>query len=49
MIIKRERYYVKSKGKYPYRKTQSRKATSWWLLGIIPLFVSIEVLRGDCF
>lgn len=49
MIIRRERYYVKSKGKYPFRKTQNKKMTSYWLLGIIPIFISIEVLSGSYF
>lgn len=47
MIVKRERYYIKAKGKYPFRKTQQRKMTSYWLLGIIPLYISIEVEGGD--
>lgn len=49
MIVRREKYYTKSKGKYPLRKTQNRKMTSYWLLGVIPLFISIEVVSGSYF
>lgn len=49
MIIKRERYYVKLKGRHSSRKIQKRKMTSYWLLGVIPLFISIEVLGGYYF
>lgn len=50
MIVKREKYYTwystKDKGIY-FLKSQRRKRTSYWLLGIIPLFIKTEVLGGD--
>lgn len=49
MIVKREHYYIKAKGKYPFRKTQQRKITMYLLLGIIPVFINVEILKGDCF
>lgn len=50
MIVKREKYYTKSwnvGNLVSDRRSQSRKMTSYWLFGIIPVFISIEILRGD--
>jgi hypothetical protein len=48
MIVKREKYYIKyiNKTKYSVGK-QQRKRTSFWLLGIIPLYIKDEVINGD--
>lgn len=49
MIVRREHYYKKIKGKKSLKKKQNRKTTSYWLLGIIPLYISVEVISGDYF
>lgn len=46
MIVKREKYYVKRINGNPY-DGQRRKKTSFWLFGVIPLYVKDEVLSGD--
>lgn len=51
MIVRREKYFIKEwykKDSYDshYRR-QKRKRTSYWLLGIIPLFITTEVIDGD--
>lgn len=50
MIVKRERYYTKywkCGSKILDYKIQERKMTSYWLFGIIPIFINIEILSGD--
>lgn len=51
MIIKREKYYIKHFKKDSYSKykdgKQYLKRTSYWLFGIIPLYIKIEVQSGD--
>lgn len=48
MIVKREKYYTKRFGKIgTYYKKQQRKRTSFWLFGIIPLYIKDEVISGD--
>lgn len=46
MIVKREKYYVKRINGSLYDR-QRRKKTSFWLFGIIPLYIKTEVLSGD--
>lgn len=50
MIVKREKYYTKhwhdGNSIHDYH-SQKRKCTSYWLFGIIPVFINIEVLSGD--
>lgn len=41
MIIRREKIYNKHVSIY----TEVRKRTSYWLLGIIPLYAKDEILR----
>ena len=43
MIIKREKIYTKKDGIY----RNVIKRTSWWLFGIVPLFVSNKVIARD--
>ena len=45
MIVKRERLYKKFFDNYTV--VQARKRTSYWLLGIIPLYIKTEILSGD--
>ena len=48
MIVKREKYYVKYLGKYAYKMSkQFIKRTSYWLFGIIPLYIKNEVQDGE--
>jgi len=50
MIVKREKYYTKywNTGNSIYdHHSQKRKRTTYWLFGIIPVFINIEVLSGD--
>lgn len=49
MIVKREKYYTKRFGKIgnTYYKQQQRKRTSFWLFGIVPLYIKDEVISGD--
>lgn len=51
MIVKREKYFVKrwKSGSYmSFRdKSQRCKRTSYWLVGIIPVFIKTEVIDGD--
>ncbi len=47
MIVKREKYYVKRINRIgAYSESQNRKRTSFWLFGIIPLYIKDEVLSG---
>lgn len=49
MIVKRVRFHVRKFDKIgnTYFKKQQVKTTSFWLFGIIPLFISSEVIGGD--
>ena len=49
MIVKREKYYIKKINKIgnTYYGSQKIKRTSFWLLGIIPLYIKNEVVSGD--
>ena len=40
MIIKREKIYTKRDGFY----TNTIRSTSWWLFGIIPIFIYKEII-----
>lgn len=46
MIIKREKFYIKRINGIMY-DMQKRKRTSFWLFGIIPLYIKEEVLSGN--
>lgn len=49
MLIKREKYYKKKINKSGtwYYELQRRKRTSFWLFGIIPLYIKDEYISGD--
>ena len=53
MIVKREKYYKKWVRKNDYDRfwekkgRQYRKRTSFWLFGIIPIYISNEIISGD--
>lgn len=50
MIVKKERYYIKKINRKSYFQsfdTQKIKQTSFWLLGIIPLYIKNEVIEGQ--
>jgi hypothetical protein len=53
MIVKREKYYKKWVRKNDYDRfwvkkgRQYMKRTSFWLFGIIPIYISNEVISGD--
>lgn len=50
MLIKRERYYIKRVKKDGYITKvgkQNVKQTSFWLFGIIPLYIKNEIINGD--
>ena len=53
MIIKREKYFKKWVRINNYDKLwekkgiQYRKRTSFWLFGIIPIYIRNEVVKGD--
>ena len=40
MIVKRERIYTKKESIYTY----TYKRTSWWLFGVIPVFINNKIL-----
>lgn len=40
MIVKREKIYWKNSGIY----RDMIKRTSWWLFGIIPIFINHEII-----
>lgn len=44
MIVKIERYYIKKLTV----GAQKRRRTSFWLFGIIPLYIKNEFVSGDC-
>jgi hypothetical protein len=41
MIVERERIYKKKDGVY----TNIIRSTSWWLFGIIPLYIRKEIIK----
>ena len=41
MIVERERVYDKKDGVW----TNTIKSTSWWLFGVIPLYIRKEIIR----
>ena len=43
MIVRREKIYSKKVSFY----NETRRQTSYWLLGIIPLYIKNEILRRD--
>lgn len=45
MVVKREKLYIKRIN--GNMQMQKRKKTSFWLFGIIPLYIKDEVLSGD--
>lgn len=50
MIVKRVRYYLRrinKIGDVSFGQQQVR-VISFWLLGIIPLYINSEVVKGDC-
>lgn len=51
MIVKKEKYYIKKINiidkKYGCYDTQNRKKTTYLLFGIIPIFISDEVIGGE--
>lgn len=50
MLVKRERYYIKRVKKDGYITKvgkQNVKQTSFWLFGVIPLYVKNEIINGD--
>lgn len=51
MIVKREKYFIRYFKKYISDKfntaSQECKRTSYWLFGIIPVFIKTEILKGD--
>lgn len=51
MFVKREKYFVKRWKSASYMdfrdKSQRCKRTSYWLFGIIPVFIKTEVIGGD--
>ena len=50
MLVKRERFYikkVKQSGYYTKVGEQYIEQTSFWLFGIIPLYIKNEVQKGN--
>ena len=49
MIVKREKYFIKKVNKIgrKYFGQQKIKRTSFWLLGVIPLYIRNEIIGGD--
>jgi hypothetical protein len=51
VVIKREKYYTKKFKKDYFDKynsgIQQCKQTSYWLFGLIPLYIKTEVIAGD--
>lgn len=51
MIVKREKYFIRYFKKYSWDDlrtvSQNCKRTSYWLLGVIPIFIKTEIIKGD--
>ena len=49
MIVKREKCFIKKVNKIgrKYFGKQKIKRTSFWLLGVIPLYIRNEIIGGD--
>lgn len=49
MLVKREKYFIKRINKInkTFYGEQKIKRTSYWLVGIIPLYIKNEVINGD--